>query len=125
MYDPEQDPRHIPMMMREVAELLNYVEAENELRESKLVNLEAGIERCDQLLELFALPAWNYLVALLVEESDELDTALKKVTDIQKWHMIRGEKIMCDWLLEMPMSTQKTREHFAVTHKQLLEGGKV
>lgn len=124
-YDPETDPRHIPLIYREVAELFHYVEQENELRETKLYDLEQGIERCDQLLELFALPAWHYLVVLLTEETDQLDVALKKTLNPEKWHLIRGEKVMVDWLLEMPMNTQETREKFVASHKRLSEGGKV
>jgi len=106
-YDPTQDPRYLPDSMLPA--------------EDQLVEQVAQLPAVQDVLDVFTMPGWESLAAILrarLEESKILGLASKEMVDLAEY---RGKIKAYNTILGLPHSLQVERERLIGLAERLEE----
>ncbi len=112
-YDPDNDPRYVPdpdvfLLDREIVEVTDRLESN-----------AVHIARFEQILALFESPGWANFIQIVAAEADQLDMHLTRATDQSNWKYLRGQRVWCDFILQMPQTIEKSLRSLRVKQNEL------
>lgn len=102
-YDPQADPRYVPLPQR------GFSDTERDRMEQTAEAYTSALRELDAIADLFDTPGWGYLVTRIGKEQDVLDAELIRETAHERWMFLRGQRLYCDFLVNLP--TQINQGH--------------
>ena len=101
-YDPHNDPRFVPgvdetILERDLADIGDQIE-----------KLEGTVARFEAMQQIFESAGWAYFSDVVTAEAELIDTQLVRAREQPMWMFLRGQRVWCDFILQMPATADKT-----------------
>jgi hypothetical protein len=112
-YDPDRDPRHLPnpeefLLDRELAEVTDELETNS-----------IHLHRFESMQVMFETAGWANFVEIVAQEADLLDARLSRDVTQSSWTYLRGQRVWCDFILQMPQAISKALNQFRTKQAEL------